>query len=135
MTLFLCLDDRNGMRFNNRRQSRDRSVLEDIAAQLTAPLFIDSLSERMIARHEIPYAIAPEDASQLPEQAQYFVEFRDPALFLKRADRVVLYRWNRLYPADTYLEVSLLEEGFSLIETREFPGHSHETITREVYAK
>ena len=33
MTLYVCLDDKNGMLFNNRRQSRDRVVLEDIRMQ------------------------------------------------------------------------------------------------------
>ena len=30
MKIIVCLDDNNGMLFNNRRQSRDKTVVEDI---------------------------------------------------------------------------------------------------------
>ena len=30
MKIIACLDDNNGLLFNNRRQSRDRVVIEDI---------------------------------------------------------------------------------------------------------
>ena len=30
MKMIVCLDDRNGVSFNNRRQSRDRVVIQDI---------------------------------------------------------------------------------------------------------
>lgn len=135
MTLFFCLDDNQGMLFNNRRQSRDRAVLRDMAAQLTGPLMIDPMSEKMMLRHQIPYLPAPEAPEEIDPSAQYFVEEARPEDLLKLADRVVLYRWNRVYPADRYFEAALPEEGFSLAEVREFPGHSHETITREVYVR
>ena len=34
MRVIVCLDDRNGMLFNRRRQSRDRRVVEDILREL-----------------------------------------------------------------------------------------------------
>ena len=34
MQVILCLDDRNGMMFNHRRQSRDRAVIQDILENL-----------------------------------------------------------------------------------------------------
>ena len=30
MTIFVCIDDKNGMLFNHRRQSRDEAVLKDM---------------------------------------------------------------------------------------------------------
>ena len=30
MTIIVCLDDKNGLSFNNRRQSRDKILIEDI---------------------------------------------------------------------------------------------------------
>ena len=38
MTLVLCADDRCGLSFNGRRQSRDRLVSEDLLAQARAIL-------------------------------------------------------------------------------------------------
>ena len=48
-----------------------------------------------------------------------------------RVERVVLYRWDRAYPADLYWDLSL--EGWTLARREEFPGFSHEIITKEVY--
>jgi len=48
---------------------------------------------------------------------------------------VVCYRWNRHYPADQYFDIDLSAMGFALSESEDFPGKSHEKITREVYVK
>ena len=53
------------------------------------------------------------------------------APFAGRVERVVLYRWDRAYPADLYWDLSL--EGWTLARREEFPGFSHEIITKEVY--
>ena len=34
MDVFVCLDDRGGMFFNHRRQSRDRQVIQDMLDSL-----------------------------------------------------------------------------------------------------
>ena len=62
MTLYICLDDRDGLQFNKRRQSRDAAVLEDIRSQLTGNLLIDPFSEKLIREAEIPYVLPPETA-------------------------------------------------------------------------
>jgi len=43
---------------------------------------------------------------------------------------LILYRWNRTYPADLYFTLSL--EGWTLERREEFAGSSHEKITKEV---
>ena len=129
MTLYICLDDRNGLRFNKRRQSRDAAVLEDIRSQLTGPLRIDAFSEKLIADAAIPCVLPPETAGDL------FLEDIPPEEVLESCEKVVIYRWNRHYPADVRWEPDLETRGFHLEETGEFPGKSHEKITREVYVK
>ena len=47
--------------------------------------------------------------------------------------QVVLYKWNRVYPADQYFAMDL--SGWKLVETVEFPGSSHEKITEERYER
>gem|GEM_PF-5722604 len=42
MDVFVCLDDRNGMLFNHRRQSRDREVIRDV---LGGPALLHSPSQ------------------------------------------------------------------------------------------
>ena len=129
MTLYICLDDRNGLRFNRRRQSRDSAVLEDIRGSLTGPLCIDAFSEKLIREAEIPYVLLPE------ETGDFFAEDVPPEELLARTEKIVIYRWNRHYPSDVKWEPDLAAMGFALGETTEFPGTSHEKITREVYER
>ena len=50
-------------------------------------------------------------------------------------DELVIYRWNRRYPADRRLRFLPQERGMVLIERTEFAGYSHERITREIWRK
>ena len=129
MTLYICLDDRNGLQFNKRRQSRDSAVLEDIRSQLKGNLLIEPFSEKLIREAEIPYVLAPETA------IDYFVEDIPAPEVLENTSKIVIYRWNRHYPSDIRWEPDLTAMGFVLQETTQFPGTSHEKITREVYAR
>ena len=129
MTLYIFLDDRNGLRFNKRRQSRDAAVLEDIRSQLAGNLLIDPFSEKLMTEAEIPYVLPPETGSD------FFAEDVPSEELLAKTEKIVIYRWNRHYPADVRWEPDLEAMGFSLRETAEFPGKSHEKITREVYVK
>lgn len=132
MTLTLCLDDRGGLLFNGRRLSRDAVLLADMAAGLEGQLYIDSFSEKLIAAAAIPYVIAGEE---LPPDAHFFLENRNPEELLPLANKLVIYRWNRHYPSDVRWEGHPGDFGFTLSETSEFPGKSHERITKEVYVK
>ena len=132
MTIILCLDDENGFMFNRRRQSRDREVLADVAAlskettlrvaPYSAPLFA-GMCEPQVSDDFLEAAAAGDVC---------FAEDRDVTPFLPKAQRIVLYRWNRRYPADVRFDTALLD-AFRLTERTDFPGYSHESITREVY--
>ena len=129
MTLYICLDDRNGLQFNHRRQSRDSAVLEDIRCRLTGPLGITPFSEKLVREAEIPYALAPETAED------FFAEEIPSRELLEKTKKLVIYRWNRHYPSDVQWEPDLAALGFVPAESADFPGTSHERITREVYEK
>lgn len=135
MTVYVCLDDRNGMLFNRRRQSRDAALLEDIRASVPEVLTIDPFSEKLILETGIPYTLAPENLSELPEDAHFFAENRKPEELVPLSGKLVIYRWNRHYPADLRWDTDPLEAGFTLAEQLEFPGSSHEIITKEVYIR
>jgi len=135
MTVYVCLDDRNGMQFNHRRQSRDAEVFRDILSRLPAALTIDPFSQTLMQSAGIPWGPAPEDLAQLAPDAHFFLEDRTPSDVVPFASTVIIYRWNRHYPADLHWDVDLTEAGFSLREVSEFAGKSHEKITREVYTR
>lgn len=129
MTLYICLDDRNGLQFNKRRQSRDSALLEDIRSQLSGPLCVAPFSEKLIREAEIPYVLLPETT------ADFFAEEIPSQELLEKTKKIVIYRWNRHYPSDVKWEPDLTGMGFTLTEITEFAGTSHEKITREVYVR
>ena len=54
MKVILCLDKNNGMMFNNRRQSRDRYVIEDILIIChNKKLWMSKYSEEMFSEYLI----------------------------------------------------------------------------------
>ena len=130
MTVYVCLDDRGGMLFNNRRQSRDQAVLEDIRDSVPDVLTIDPFSEKLIRDAGIPCVIAGE----APEEGtHFFLEARPASEVTALASRLVIYRWNRHYPADVRFDADL--SGFTLESTCQFSGKSHTSITKEVYVR
>ena len=132
MEIIICLDDNNGMLFNNRRQSRDSKVLEDIKNSLKGNLTIFPFSEKLIKGSEIPYELMSDTVN---ENAVIFVEDRGIKKLLSAVHKITVYRWNRVYPADMSLDIDFAEEGFKSVSVCEFEGSSHEKITKEVYER
>ena len=129
MKLIVCLDDRLGMTFNKRRQSSDSAVSRDIAHMCGgAGIAMDPRSAKLF--RDIPANILPmEDPS-----AEYlFIEFMLPGNAAAKADELIIYRWNRHYASDMKSDIDMAP--WSLSQTLEFPGTSHETITKEVYTR
>lgn len=136
MNLIVCIDDKNGMAFHQRRQSMDRMLRENIM-QLCGdkPLWMDAYSARQFADRPAEILLR-EDAACLEkaEPGEYcFVETVDPAPYAGCVEKLILYKWNRHYPADLYFTISLSD--WKLEQQTEFAGSSHEKITREVYGK
>ena len=53
MTVFVCLDDNNGMLFCGRRQSRDRVITQDILTQCEGSrLWMDEYSRKLFENME-----------------------------------------------------------------------------------
>ena len=129
MTLVLCADDRGGLSYNRRRQSRDRAVCADLLTQGEGRLLWMEPGSRALFPEEAqtvrtadqPWALAgPEDLC--------FLELSDPAPALERADRLVVYR-----PSDR--KIALPPDGWRLTGQTEFSGHSHDVITKEIYQR
>lgn len=132
MQVIVCLDDRNGMLFNHRRQSRDREVLKEILKDAEGKrLWIRPFSQKLFqgAEHRVQVSDSPLDAAGLGENC--FVEDLSLAGWEDSIESLTVYRWNRHYPGDFFLDLDL--SGWHLVSQREFPGNSHEKITKEVY--
>ena len=129
MNIAVCIDDNGGMLFNSRRQSRDRILIEnflDIAEN--NKVFIKSFSEKLFT--EINVSVNDSCLDEAEENDFCFIEDEDILPYSAKIRKLIIYKWNRVYPTDFYFE---MPEGFTLTETAEFQGSSHEKITREIY--
>ena len=136
MILALCVDDKGGMAFGGRRQSMDRVLRADLlAAAGDRPLRMNPYTARQFDPLP-PNAVVGEDFLQAAgEEDLCFTEFPPLAPYLKDTKGIILYRWNRVYPADARLDFDPVSAGFVLRSTVEFPGHSHKLLTKEVYTR
>lgn len=133
MKIAVCLDDKNGMMFFGRRQSMDSLLRQDLL-NLTcgSRLWMNSYSAGQFTE---PAGILVDEQFLLKaaEDDWCFVENADLTAVADRVTGLAIYRWNRLYPSDRKFPEELIRNRMNLVQTREFPGSSHERITLEVY--
>ncbi len=132
MKIIVCLDDKNGMLFNNRRQSSDRFLRERmLALSKDACLWMNAYSAKQFEQDAA--VIVDEGFLEKAERDEYcFVENADVLPFADKIVSVIVYRWNTVYPADVRFPAVLLE-GKTPIKTEDFKGYSHTKITEEIY--
>ena len=132
MRLIVCLDDKNGMAFNHRRQSRDRIVIAKIEEPVKgSTLYFSSYSAKLFPSGD--FEPSEDYLSRAGEDDFCFVELEDVTPYEQQIKEITVFRWNRVYPADLYFPIDLTQ--WSLERTVDFPGHSHEKITLEVYRR
>lgn len=136
MKLIVCLDDNGGMMFNNRRQSRDRILIEDIIRMTNGSrLYIAEYSKILFEGNDANILIDDCMLDVACEGDFCFVENKPLSDRANEAEEIIIYRWNRRYPYDLVFDVDLEKEGFALIASYEFAGYSHEKITKEIYRR
>lgn len=128
MKLIVCLDDKNGMLFNKRRQSRDKILIENV---------LEICKGERLYTNDYSSTLFPENSVFICENMN---EIKNGYIFAEnftvneeKIDEVIVYKWNRVYPADTFFNISL--DKWNLTETIDFAGSSHEKITREIYVR
>ena len=134
MILVVCLDDRDGMTFLKRRQSQD-SVLRShvLAMSRDSKLWMNGYSARQF-EELASHVTVDEEFLNLASPGEFcFVENTDVKPVAQRVEKLVIYRWNRHYPADAKFPMAEFAERMMLLEQGEFAGSSHENITWEVY--
>lgn len=136
MIVILCLDDRNGMMFNNRRQSRDQAVIEDmVLASGKSLLYMKEYSYKLFSGLELDNVIISLECLQQAKEGEFcFVEDENILPYYDRIEQLIIYRWNRKYPADFYFDIAL-DKDWELAQVKEFVGTSHDKIKKEIYLK
>ncbi len=137
MKLIICIDERKGMMFNNRRQSRDSVIIGDIIKSYRGGLderfLISEYSEALFENSSLEYKVKRNPMKSAKETDTCFIEDTWDTDYEDKIEELVIYNWNRHYPADSYFHMNL--EGFTLVKTEELVGSSHEKITKEIYKK
>ncbi len=130
MIVVICVDDKNGIGFNRRRQSRDRLLIADLVEYSQGrKILISGYSATLFSGFEVNTEIRENLLDEAGEDDICFLENVDPAPYADRISGLVIYRWNRHYPSDKWL--SLDTTAFRTVSVKEFEGSSHECITRE----
>lgn len=130
MLLIVCVDDNMGMAFNHRRQSQDRLLRRRLLERVgVSKLWMSPYSARQFEALPENVQVSETFLSEAEAGEYCFAELSCP----DDAEGVVLYRWNRSYPADVHFTLAL--SAFRLAERTDFPGFSHPKITEEIYIK
>jgi hypothetical protein len=133
MIAVVCVDDRGGLLFHGRRQSQDRALREDLLARCPGKLRMNGYSARLFAGQEERIAVDEDFLDRAGAGEWCFVEDRPLAPVAGALEGLVIYRWNRTYPGELYFDVELTD--FTLVSAEDFPGSSHERLTREIYRR
>lgn len=131
--MIVCLDERNGMLFNNRRQSSDRLLCRRVC-ELTrgGRLWMNGYSFALFNDTETNICVDEAFLEKAGQGDYCFVESADAVTRAADAEELVVFRWNRHYPADTRFPEEQLSARV-LVSSDDFSGSSHERITQEVY--
>lgn len=127
MRVFVCVDQKDGLLFNNRRPSRDRVVIEDIEKMLDGQdIAMSEYSAKLFEGYD--HVVVTED----------FKDFEN--VFSEHANlgalawnELIVYRWDKVYPSDVKLDIDLSSLKLKNVSTLQ--GYSHDTILKEVYVR
>lgn len=135
MILIACVDKNNGMMFNNRRQSRDRILIEHICQKAgSTKIWINKFSKEIFENQKNSNIVVDDEfINKIAKDEICFVENISPLKLENKVDKIILYFWNRTYPADMYFDIKL--DNWELESETEFSGSSHERITQKIYIR
>jgi len=134
MTVIVCIDERGGMLFMKRRVSKDRELTHDIIKTVgDGILYISDFSESLFAESDISVMCVSDPLGSAGEDDFVFIENCALSDWVDKIKRLIIYNWNRKYPFDFSLDIRPKEHGFSLVDSYEFKGYSHDKITKEIY--
>lgn len=141
MIIFVCLDTENGMMFFHRRQSKDREVRKDILKETEGktlwmnPFTLNQFeeAEQIFARRMVKVDETFLEKAQAGEFC--FVEDQSLRNYEDKIEKVIVYQWNREYPADFVFDLNLDSAKWKQQGVVEFQGYSHEKITKTIWEK
>lgn len=135
ITVAITVDDKMGLAFNKRRQSRDKRIIEDLCTKTEKDIYISVYSAPLFEEFSDRIKVVSDPLAECPDDGFCFVEMRELGAYTDDISTLVLYHWNRLYPSDKKLDIEIVKEGFKMVAQYEFVGNSHDIITKGIYNK
>ncbi len=133
MQVIVCVDDNGGMMFNKRRQSRDRVLCEYVMKISEGhKVYMNAYSAKLFQEDE-RIVVSENYLEEAGEEDFCFVEKESLKSYEDKIKKLIIFKWNRVYPADQHLDID--PEKMKKVQEEEFVGFSHEKITMEVYEK
>lgn len=133
MILIACVDDRMGMLFNHRRVSQDQKVNENILAMCQKKhLYMEEYSFKLFQNLNADIIRVIDNITSIQADEYFFTE-NPESINENMVEKIILYRWNRKYPADQYFPIDI--KTWKLVNSEEFAGKSHEKITKEIWER
>lgn len=132
MIPIICIDDKGGMMFNRRRQSKD-SVLRGRVLDMAAgsKLLMNAYSAGQFEEENTIITISEDFLNEAAEGEFCFTEDQPLLPHKDRIEKLIVYKWNRSYPGDLMSDIDL--SAWTLTQSTDFEGSSHEKITEEIY--
>ncbi|MBQ7359164.1 MAG: ribonuclease Z [Lachnospiraceae bacterium] len=134
MKVIVVLDDQNGMMFNNRRQSQDmalRSRILDLTKE--SKLWMNEYTAKQFECVEQWMRVDNLFLDKAGVGEYCFVENESLLQVKDKIEEMIIFRWNRRYPGDRFLDANPETLGMTCKYIEEFEGTSHEKITMEVW--
>lgn len=141
MKLIVILDDNNGMMFNGRRQSQDKILKEYLLNMLgDNKLYMTEYSVKQFENSSLrnfsdilSKIIVIDDFSNIAANDYVLVENTDITPYIDKITDIIICKWNKTYPSDTYFTMSL--DGWIKVTEEDIQGYSHEKITIEKWTR
>ena len=135
MIIIVCVDNDMGMLFNNRRLSKDKIVTKHIINFVSdKKIWINNFSKDLFQDYELDNLIIDDEfINKICKNDYCFIENILPKEIENKADKIIIYNWNRKYPADLYFDINL--DNWVLEKQTDFIGNSHDKITQKIYIR
>ena len=131
MILITAVDNSMGLMFNNRRQSQDRIMIEKIYEIIkNNKLYVNQYSSKLF-NNDRNIIIDNNFLNTAKDNDYVFAENVKLSDYADKIKKIILFKWNRDYPSDFFLDISLSD--YKLEYSEDFQGSSHDRITMEVY--
>lgn len=135
ITVAITVDDKMGLAFNKRRQSRDKLLIADLCNKTDGQIYVSGYSAPLFEEYAERITVVDDPLKDTPDGGCCFVEMVHLGQYEKDISRLIVYHWNRLYPSDKKLDIDVAACGFKMTAKYEFAGNSHDKITKGIYEK